>query len=111
MNTLILQISKQHPTFAGHFPDAPIVPGVVLLDTALQAIAAAENLLLHHYELNSVKFLSPLSPADSENTDQADIHVSLNYQRTAEQRIQFDIVCGERKIVNATINIITKAMA
>jgi 3-hydroxyacyl-[acyl-carrier-protein] dehydratase len=57
----------QHPAFAGHFPGAPIVPGVVLLDTALQAIAVAESLLLDQYELSSVKFLSPLSPADSEN--------------------------------------------
>ncbi len=95
----------QHPAFAGHFPGAPIVPGVVLLDTALQAIAVAESLLLDQYELSSVKFLSPLSPADSKNYGKDHIQISLDYKRTSEQRIQFDIVCDERKIVNATVNL------
>ena len=95
----------QHPAFAGHFPGAPIVPGVVLLDTALQAIAVAENLPLNQYELSSVKFLSPLSPADSENSGKDHMNLLLDYKRSGEQRIQFDIVCGERKIVNAMVNL------
>jgi 3-hydroxyacyl-[acyl-carrier-protein] dehydratase len=95
----------QHPAFAGHFPDAPIVPGVVLLDTALQAIALAENLPLDQYELSSVKFLSPLSPADSENSKKDHLNMLLDYKQTSEQRIQFDIACGERKIVTATVNL------
>lgn len=95
----------QHPAFAGHFPGAPIVPGVVLLDTALQAIALAENLPLDQYELSSVKFLSPLSPADSENSKKDHLNMLLDYKRTSEQRIQFDIACGERKIVTATVNL------
>lgn len=35
--TLILQIPREHPSYAGHFPGQPIVPGVVLLDLVLQA--------------------------------------------------------------------------
>ena len=101
----------QHPAFAGHFPGAPIVPGVVLLDTALQAIAVAENLPLNQYELSSVKFLSPLSPADSESSGKDHIHISLDYKRTSEQRIQFDIVCDERKIVTATVNLSSNKVA
>lgn len=34
---LSLQIPREHPSYAGHFPGQPIVPGVVLLDLVLQA--------------------------------------------------------------------------
>lgn len=34
---LTLHIPQEHPSYAGHFPGQPIVPGVVLLDLVLQA--------------------------------------------------------------------------
>jgi 3-hydroxymyristoyl/3-hydroxydecanoyl-(acyl carrier protein) dehydratase len=33
-------IPPDHPSLAGHFPDDPIVPGVVLLDSAIALIGA-----------------------------------------------------------------------
>jgi 3-hydroxyacyl-[acyl-carrier-protein] dehydratase len=37
----ILHIPAQHPAFDGHFPGAPLLPGVVLLDEILEAVRAA----------------------------------------------------------------------
>ncbi len=34
---LSLQIPHEHPSYAGHFPGQPIVPGVLLLELVLQA--------------------------------------------------------------------------
>jgi 3-hydroxyacyl-[acyl-carrier-protein] dehydratase len=31
-------ISADHPSLPGHFPDAPLVPGVVILDEVLGAL-------------------------------------------------------------------------
>jgi 3-hydroxyacyl-[acyl-carrier-protein] dehydratase len=36
----ILHISVEHPAFEGHFPGAPLLPGVVLLDEILRAVQA-----------------------------------------------------------------------
>ena len=38
--SVALSIDEHHPAFEGHFPSMPIVPGVVLLDQGLRAIAA-----------------------------------------------------------------------
>jgi 3-hydroxymyristoyl/3-hydroxydecanoyl-(acyl carrier protein) dehydratase len=62
---LSLQIPREHPSYAGHFPGQPIVPGVVLLDLVLQA---AEGLA--HWpgrpdsplEIPVCKFVQAVSP-------------------------------------------------
>ena len=57
-----IRFSIDHPTAAGHFPGNPIIPGAVLLDEVLQAIAgdggAAPSVI------RSVKFLQPVRPGD-----------------------------------------------
>jgi len=55
------RIPSDHPSLAGHFPNAPIVPGVVVLDE----VAAA---LVEWHEgsrligIRFVKFLMPIKP-------------------------------------------------
>jgi 3-hydroxymyristoyl/3-hydroxydecanoyl-(acyl carrier protein) dehydratase len=56
------QISAQHPALPGHFPGAPLVPGVVLLD---QVLSSAERWLGRPLILRSMpqaKFTAPLLP-------------------------------------------------
>lgn len=55
-------IPAAHPALAGHFPGNPIVPGVVILDEVVQAMADWQpNRRL--CGAPSVKFLAPLRPA------------------------------------------------
>ena len=37
---MVFSISPDHPALAGHFPGHPIVPGVVLMEHVLRAVAA-----------------------------------------------------------------------
>src|SRR5436853_4815855 len=56
-------IPADHPSLPGHFPGAPIVPAVVVLDE----IAAAVAKWLPEMEITGIplaKFLSPLRPGD-----------------------------------------------
>ena len=58
-------VPADHPTFAGHFPGNPIVPGVVLLD---RAILFAEEMLGQpglNWQVGNAKFFSPVLPEEA----------------------------------------------
>jgi 3-hydroxyacyl-[acyl-carrier-protein] dehydratase len=95
--TTLLNIPVDHPAFAGHFPGMPIVPGVVLLDEAMHAIAGAVG---HEgaWQIGSVKFLSPLGPG---------AQVVIEHEAQASGAIRFDIRDGERHIVSGSITPVT----
>ena len=51
-------IDPSHPGLPGHFPGAPVVPGVVVLEQALAAIEVVRG-PLGAVRLPQVKFLQP----------------------------------------------------
>lgn len=87
-------VPLEHPAFAGHFPGTPILPGVVLLDVALQIIADTSGIALDLCEISSVKFLSPASPGDE---------LLIQHSVSASGSIRFDILAGTRKIASGSI--------
>ena len=87
-------VPLDHPAFAGHFPGTPILPGVMLLDTVLHAIATATGIALDIGEISSVKFLSPATPGDE---------LVIRHALSAGGAIRFDVVAGTRKIASGGI--------
>jgi 3-hydroxymyristoyl/3-hydroxydecanoyl-(acyl carrier protein) dehydratase len=93
-------IPPDHPSLAGHFPDAPIVPGVVVLDEVAAALAEwrKESRLTG---VTSVKFIAPIKPGqpfiigfDSTSTagNQIDFCCRLDGRVVVEGRLE--ISCG-----------------
>jgi 3-hydroxymyristoyl/3-hydroxydecanoyl-(acyl carrier protein) dehydratase len=60
-----LEIDPDHPAFAGHFPGFPVLPGAVLLDEALHAIACGRGLDLLQWRITSAKFLRLVRPGEA----------------------------------------------
>jgi 3-hydroxyacyl-[acyl-carrier-protein] dehydratase len=56
-----LHVPAQHPSFEGHFPGAPLLPGVVLLDEMLQAVGAVGP----GWSIAMAKFLHPVRPGET----------------------------------------------
>jgi 3-hydroxymyristoyl/3-hydroxydecanoyl-(acyl carrier protein) dehydratase len=56
------RFSKDDPTFAGHFPMRPILPGVFQLEMARMAAERVVNQRLGWREISKAKFLRPILP-------------------------------------------------
>ncbi len=97
MNTLAhWTVPLDHPAFAGHFPGTPILPGVVLLDTALHFICEAQGWSLTHCEISAVKFLSPAGPGDA---------LAFQHTLSTHGTLRFDILAGTRKVATGTVQV------
>jgi 3-hydroxymyristoyl/3-hydroxydecanoyl-(acyl carrier protein) dehydratase len=59
---MIFRIPADHPALPGHFPGRPIVPGVLLLDAVLQAVAATGR--NPPTRLLRAKFPAPVLPGE-----------------------------------------------
>lgn len=59
-----IEVPRDHPSFAGHFPQFPVLPGAVLLDAALHAIQRERGIDLTQWQIASVKFLGVVRPGD-----------------------------------------------
>lgn len=92
--SVALCIAPDHPAFPGHFPGRPIVPGVVLLDAALKAIARGTGLDLAACHLEAVKFLYPVGPAQP---------LALEFEHAAGGSIRFAILNAERRVATGSV--------
>jgi len=84
---LPLSVAADHPAYAGHFPGQPILPGVVLLDEALHALAAQQGLEPAVGQIKSAKFPSPVQPGQA---------LCLTYAATAPGVFRFAVMADER---------------
>lgn len=96
LRTIPLFIAADHPAYDGHFPGQPILPGVVLLDAALHALAERQDRAANFglVQLKSAKFLSPVRPGEP---------LTLHYPDSPTGGFRFEIRCGERAIASGAV--------
>ncbi len=91
--TIALSVAADHPAYAGHFPGRPILPGVVLLDEAMHALACSLKLDATDAQIKSAKFLSPVGPGEP---------LQLRYTPTPRGDFRFEILAGSRVAASGT---------
>ena len=86
--SILLHFRPDHPTAAGHFPSNPIIPGALLLDEVVAAIAGAAG---HEVVMiRAAKFLQPVRPGESLN---------LRWQSPSSGTVKFECERGGKGIV------------
>jgi 3-hydroxyacyl-[acyl-carrier-protein] dehydratase len=95
--TTTLVIPGQHPAFSGHFPGAPLLPGVVLLDEMLQVVQQAHAGSSPHagWTIATAKFLHPVRPGET---------LTLEYEPPLPNgAIRFAIRSAGRPVASGTL--------
>jgi 3-hydroxymyristoyl/3-hydroxydecanoyl-(acyl carrier protein) dehydratase len=91
-------IHADHPSLPGHFPGAPLVPGVVILDEVVAALVEwRQNSQLSG--IRSVKFLAPLKPEQP---------FTISLSATSENAAEVSFCCRaeERVIVEGRLAVV-----
>jgi acyl-coenzyme A synthetase/AMP-(fatty) acid ligase len=83
-----LLIDVKHPSLAGHFPENPIVPGVVILDQVIRQWQQRSHQQIQH--IQQVKFMTLLKP---------NVCCTINYQENNKQGINFILMDNKKKII------------
>ncbi len=89
LETRILMIPADHPSAAGHFPGNPIIPGALLLDSVLSAMAVAGSPVIH-----SAKFLRPVRPGTL---------IELRWQTAGENRMSFECIANGKPAMTGVV--------
>ena len=68
-----IALNPNHPVYEGHFPEKPVMPGVLIVEAMAQSAAAlvmlslgeeAEGKLVYFMSIDAVKFRKPVEPGD-----------------------------------------------
>jgi len=95
MTACDLTIAADHPSFAGHFPGAPVLPGVVLLDEAIRALELAAGGEPRCWRVGAVKFLRAVGPGEP---------LTLAREQLAGGTIRFTILSGEQTVATGALS-------
>jgi 3-hydroxymyristoyl/3-hydroxydecanoyl-(acyl carrier protein) dehydratase len=86
-------IPPHHPALAGHFPDRPIVPGVVILDEVLALLARLEP-PRRASGIVSAKFTAALAPG---------VACRVAFEPRADGSLRFACVAAGRPIASGIL--------
>jgi len=95
-----LHIAADHPAYAGHFPGFPLLPGAVLLDEALRAIARAHGIDLNQWRVASAKFLQVVRPGTA---------LTLTHSAPHAPTIRFAILSGTATVASGILSALAPA--
>jgi 3-hydroxyacyl-[acyl-carrier-protein] dehydratase len=90
-----LEIPRDHPAFAGHFPRFPVLPGAVLLDEALQVIERERGIDLTQWQIASAKFQDAVRPGDA---------LRLEHNEPDDGLIRFTIRAANRTVASGSLS-------
>lgn len=85
----IKQVSIGEPFFQGHFPDAPVMPGVLIVESlaqvgailALREVEDRDRKLVLFSGINSARFRAPVVPGDTLRLEVTAVRIGSRVQR------------------------------
>lgn len=95
MTPITLPIAANHPAFDGHFPGAPVLPGVVLLDETIHAVELADGGEPRCWRVTTVKFLRVIGPGEA---------LVLERERLASGTVRFTVLSAGQAVATGALS-------
>ena len=106
--TAIKNVSFNEPQFTGHFPDQPIMPGVLIIEALAQAAGILgfmtmgktpeEGSIYYFAGADKVRFKNPVSPGEI-----IDLHASIRSEKRGIWKFDCKAEAGGRNVCEASI--------
>ena len=102
----IKNVTINEPFFAGHFPNFPIMPGVLMVEAIAQAggalllteIPNRDQMLMVFTGVEKARFRRPVVPGD-----QLRVEVEVKAWRVTAVRMEGKIFVGDKRVAEATV--------
>src|SRR5438034_504129 len=94
MGAVTVTIGAEHPALAGHFPGAPILPGVLLLDEMLRAVEQERSHARTRWRIGAAKFVKPVRPGET---------LTLEHEPLANGSIRFHIASAGQPVAHGVL--------
>ena len=105
--TGIKNVTMNEPQFTGHFPEQPIMPGVLIIESMAQTAAIlvvqtlgedAEGKLVYFMSIDNARFRKPVVPGDVMH-----IHVKKKQSRGPVWKFESEVRVNDQVVAEATI--------
>ncbi len=87
-----LTIAPEHPALAGHFPGAPVLPGVMLLDEMVRAVESGAG--AGRWRIGTAKFVRPVHAGET---------LTLGRERLPNGSIRFSVLRAGEPVAHGVL--------
>ncbi len=95
-----IRLNPGHEVYKGHFPDQPVVPGVIQLQIIKELLEGQKQMSLFMDSIVQVKYLRPILPGEDTLLD---LEVSIKTQTPESIKSSIVISSGETIFTKANI--------
>ena len=94
MGAVTVTVPAEHPALAGHFPGAPILPGVLLLDEMVRAVEQDHSQPGTRWRIGAAKFVKPVRPGET---------LTLEHEPLPNGSIRFSISSAGQPVAHGVL--------
>jgi len=100
-----IRLNPDHEVYEGHFPEQPVVPGVIQLQIVKEILEETLGKQLFMNKVSSAKYLKIITPENSK-----ELQITIQYKKTDENEYKVNALIGSGKTVFTKVKVVFKQL-
>ena len=101
--SVTIVLNPDHKVYKGHFPEQPVVPGVIQLQIIKEVFEKSIVQKLFMGKISSAKYLNVITPEKS-----GKLQITIDYQKTDENEYKVNAIIGSGETIFTKVKMILK---